>query len=297
VEALVRSEAVRFNCNDAVTCEVLARWHLAPTASATKLTIELERAEVKELVLDGQPLDFVVSESEPNPNAGWSSRFQLATLSADLPASGAERMLVARLRLDATFATGPLFTSMVLTRHPFVHREPDCTTVWYSGPQSHPVHRDVVLERTPRVRRRRSRVMDEVEEFPICVGRLWHGGPLVGIGAGFEPRARLRLRAGYELSSSRFTVHGLAVETDVRHQVLVVPYTDVGSPNVFIIAPSVALGVGGPLRVWPDFRAGVRVQLTLSWPIVSLIGAFDAFPRMRDEPTLYYGAFLTQFSF
>jgi hypothetical protein len=292
LEGIVRAEEVRFTCDDSPRCEVVARWLLAPTGAATTLRIGIEFADVEELMLEGTPLDHRVTQDDRSwTRGGW--RVQPSVI-ADLPADSRERMLVARIQLLPRFATRP-WPSMVQARHVFVHRHPECTTVWYGAPHDQ-VRRSVALERTKGLRRRQSRVVEDVEEFPLCRGRMWHGGPLLGIGASFEPRARLLLRAGYELSSSRFTVHGLAMETDIR-RVLVVPYTDVGSPNVFLIAPSVALGLGAPLRVWPDFRAGVRLQLTLSWPIVSLVGAFDAFPRMRDEPTVYYGAFLTQFSF
>lgn len=49
--------------------------------------------------------------------------------------------------------------------------------------------------------------------------------------------------------------------------------------------------------VWPDVRPGVRLQLTLSWPVLSIVGTFDAFPPIRGEPVAYYGAALTQLGF
>ena len=107
-----------------------------------------------------------------------------------------------------------------------------------------------------------------------------HHGPLVAAGSQFHGRrARPWLRAGYEASWFTTMTHALTAETDLRRWT-VVAATEVGTPKLGILIPAASVGVGVPVRVHPDLRPGARVQAGLSWSIVSLVGSFDAFPRM-----------------
>ncbi len=107
-----------------------------------------------------------------------------------------------------------------------------------------------------------------------------HHGPLVAAGSQFHGRrARPWLRAGYEASWLPFMTHALTAETDLRRWT-VVPTTELGTPNLGMLIPAASVGVGVPVRVHPQVRPGARVQAALSWPIVGVVGTFDAFPRM-----------------
>lgn len=118
---------------------------------------------------------------------------------------------------------------------------------------------------------------------------------MIATGIGFTGETRFRLRAGYEVGSAPFAVHRLTVETDFD-RVLLVPATEIASPNIFFIVPSFGLSAGAPVQVRPTTRAGVRGALTASWPVFSIVGHVDTFPAMGGEGLELHGGLYGQFS-
>jgi hypothetical protein len=127
------------------------------------------------------------------------------------------------------------------------------------------------------------------------------GGPFVGIGvAGDAQRSEPRLRAGWELGIGRRFITALAVESDAKRHVDVVPTLEL-VPRAWhddlAFLPAPALGMGAVVRAWPEPRAGIRTQLAAHWRFVGLAVTFDAFPRMRDEAARFMGGGMLQVGF
>jgi hypothetical protein len=292
----LRSEAVTYTCEatgafKTPRCRLVVSWVLSPSTETSSLVFAMHFAEIEGIELDGVPVQPELDHAERYGGYGRE------LIRVHLPPSEGESVLELKGELQPELEILSRFPPLIHVRHAFVHRFTECTAVWYGERDSSiPAVSTISMRRTRPLRRRATIREAGTDTLPLCVGRDWNGGPFIGVGAGFEPKARLRLRAGYDLSSYEILAHGIAIESDLR-QVLVVPYTDVGTPNVLLFIPSVAFGAGVPLRVWPDVRPGVRLQLTLSWPVLSIVGTFDAFPPIRGEPVAYYGAVLTQLGF
>ncbi|MEW5737614.1 MAG: hypothetical protein AB1938_01745 [Myxococcota bacterium] len=114
--------------------------------------------------------------------------------------------------------------------------------------------------------------------FELPPRRFFNGGVLLGVGGVFDSGARLRLRAGYQVAAPHWWLYSLVGETDARSEVLVVPSIEVATPSLLVVIPSAALGLGVPVRLAPDVRAGLRVQGSLHWPYVGVALALDLFP-------------------
>lgn len=67
--------------------------------------------------------------------------------------------------------------------------------------------------------------------------------------------------------------------------------------STLVIIPSLGVGAGIPLRIYPGVRTGVRLQLDLSWWFVTFFAAFDVFPRTGTDRTSLMGALYGQLSF
>jgi hypothetical protein len=122
-------------------------------------------------------------------------------------------------------------------------------------------------------------------------------GPLLAGGVGFGDRGfgvRPQLRAGYEVFGD-FLGGSLAVESDLREQVSLVPLVELASPAALFV-PSFGGGVGVPVMLVPEARPGFRLQLTISWIVVSVIGVFDVYPGGSGWAQALRGAVLVQLS-
>lgn len=124
---------------------------------------------------------------------------------------------------------------------------------------------------------------------------VYHG-PFVAGGVGFGPQIRARLRAGYELSAPDFMVYSAAVEGDAVEELLVVPAIEAALPSVWLIFPSVGVGVGAPVMVLPQARPGVRVQLTAGWLYAAIVGSVDVYPAFAGAGRTLRGALMLQLS-
>ena len=129
--------------------------------------------------------------------------------------------------------------------------------------------------------------------FPIM-----HGGPLLGIGPRIG-REELRARFGYEIGGPEALVYSVAGETNFRDYVTAVATVEAASPSFVFIIPSLALGIGVPVQFRKDAptRVGVRGQLAISWPLVSLLFPIDVYVAENSSGAHVEGAFVTQVSF
>jgi hypothetical protein len=120
-------------------------------------------------------------------------------------------------------------------------------------------------------------------------------GPFIAAGVGFGPQVRARLRAGWEFAGPPLLLYSVAVESDAVEELMLIPAIEVASPIMLGgFFPSGGVGVGAPVMLLPDPLAGVRTQLSLSWPYVGLIGSVDVYPR-PDTPAVR-GALMLQVS-
>ena len=66
--------------------------------------------------------------------------------------------------------------------------------------------------------------------------------------------------------------------------------------RLIALAQMPSLGVGAPVQVWPQTRAGVRAQLGVGWYVVTLLLSVDVYPARGAEPRLLRGGIMAQLS-
>ncbi len=109
-------------------------------------------------------------------------------------------------------------------------------------------------------------------------GLLVRGGPIFGLGYGFESSCSScsngpRVRVGWETGVGRFFLFGLAGETADARRELVAATIDVAVPvlpNVTRWMPSIAVGVGLPVRIARSPQLGLRAEASLMWKVADL---------------------------
>lgn len=108
---------------------------------------------------------------------------------------------------------------------------------------------------------------------------LLNGGPLVGFGGGLDS-GTLRGRLGYEIAIPWWVIWSASVETDFQGTTTIVPLGEVATPDLISLIPSVGLGAGVPvqMRNGAGTYVGARMQLTISFPVLSLVLPVDVFP-------------------
>jgi hypothetical protein len=104
------------------------------------------------------------------------------------------------------------------------------------------------------------------------------GGPFAGIGGAFGEGGGFRLRAGYELAAPSWLLWSVTAETDAESLFVVTPLLEVASDQVLII-PSFGLGAGVPVRIEPEQAVGARLQASISFYKIGVVGSLDFFPR------------------
>jgi hypothetical protein len=57
-----------------------------------------------------------------------------------------------------------------------------------------------------------------------------------------------------------------------------VPMVTAATDSIFVIIPSVGLGVGVPVQLAPDLRVGGRVALDVHFPLIGFVAALDLYP-------------------
>jgi hypothetical protein len=106
-----------------------------------------------------------------------------------------------------------------------------------------------------------------------------NGGPFVGAGGRVGP-AELRTRLGYEVAYPRWVLYSAAVEASFHGRTTLVPMVEVVTPDLLVLIPSLGLGAGVPvqLRDGAPTLVGARAQVTLSFPVLSLVIPIDWYP-------------------
>lgn len=105
---------------------------------------------------------------------------------------------------------------------------------------------------------------------------LYNGGPLLGLGAALGNGFRARF--GYEIGLYDWLwIAGLDADFDFKGVAVFAPRIEAALPQLAII-PSLAAGVGAPVRIERDAQVGGRLQLTASI-FASFVTSIDYFPR------------------
>lgn len=129
--------------------------------------------------------------------------------------------------------------------------------------------------------------------------KLAWGGPIVAVGvARRSGAAEPKLRAGWELGILRRFIATVAVESDARRHLEVVPSAELTParrwPPEWWLIPMPSLGIGVPVELVPRTRVGIRGQLGLHWPWLALVGFVDGHPRWGDAPRRVTGGAMLQ---
>lgn len=139
---------------------------------------------------------------------------------------------------------------------------------------------------------------EEVDELGLVIQLppriLYNGGVLAGIGGNLDDSGGLRARFGYEIAAPEWLLLSLSVDTNFKDDLVLTPTIEAATPSVLIL-PSLGLGVGMPVRLVEERRVGVRVQLTVHWPILGWVTCFDIFPGQGfSEPRRFQVSMLAQ---
>lgn len=105
-----------------------------------------------------------------------------------------------------------------------------------------------------------------------------HGGPKVAVGGSLGDDSGLRLAAGWEVARPNWILYSIALETNARERHYVVPMVTAATDSIFVIIPSLGVGVGAPVEVAPDLRVGGRVAVDAHFTAVGLVTALDLYP-------------------
>jgi len=119
--------------------------------------------------------------------------------------------------------------------------------------------------------------------FRLSAPTVRIGGILLGVGSTLGDRIRLRV-AG-ELAAPDWLLYSAAFETNVRDRFFVVPAIHAATSAIVII-PSIGAGLGMPIQLRPDARAGVRFQADVHLYPLGLFAAVDVYPKTSSLPSL-----------
>jgi hypothetical protein len=123
---------------------------------------------------------------------------------------------------------------------------------------------------------------------------FWNGGVLAGIGGNLDDSGGLRARFGYEIAGPEWLLLSLSLDTNFRDDLVLAPMVEAATPSVLIL-PSLGLGLGMPVRLVEERRVGIRVQLTVHWPILGWVTSFDIYPGQGfSEPRRFQVSMLAQ---
>jgi hypothetical protein len=120
------------------------------------------------------------------------------------------------------------------------------------------------------------------------------GGPVLGLGGSTAGEAGSPLRfdaaVGYEIGVPNWIVGSLLLDSDFKRRLVIAPAVELASPYLRVdsfVFPSLALGLGAPVRLFHEQAPGIRGQATISFPSIGVVGFFDWFPALRRaEPVV-----------
>jgi hypothetical protein len=104
---------------------------------------------------------------------------------------------------------------------------------------------------------------------------LRHGGPFLALGATIDRGFRGRI--AYEMGIGEWVLVSVALDSDLRSQVIVTPEVEVASWGV-VIVPSLSLGVGLPIQVAPAVEVGLRLETSATFHALGFVASFDYWP-------------------
>jgi hypothetical protein len=118
--------------------------------------------------------------------------------------------------------------------------------------------------------------------FELPRRRFHPGGPIVGIGGTFGDAGGFRMRFGWGTAAPEWLLYTATADTDFGDRLVLTPMVEAATPWFYII-PSLAAGVGIPVRLKPDTEVGVRLQTTAAFGPVAWVTSFDFFPGMDAD--------------
>jgi hypothetical protein len=160
--------------------------------------------------------------------------------------------------------------------------------------------------RVPKRTRRQGRTTtasfasDAPVQIRLIQKRSVPGGVFVGVGGALlDVDYALRGRIGAEFAAPRrfggrrrgidgALFHSLALETDFRRSVTVVPAIELTHEipvREWWWWPSVGAGTGVPLQFSDEVRPGLRGLATLNWPVIGFVATFDWYPTFAADQT------------
>jgi hypothetical protein len=149
-----------------------------------------------------------------------------------------------------------------------------------------------IVARTKTSGRQRERLAIELTPLPPI---LENGGGFIGAGGRIGSHGGPRFRVGYDVALRQILMVSLAAESDLTHMMQIVPAAELATPAVWFL-PSVGIGLGVPIQVRPDTRAGVRIEGSIHWFPLGFVTALDIFP-LPGADSVTRLSFLGQFSF
>ena len=111
-----------------------------------------------------------------------------------------------------------------------------------------------------------------------------NGGPMVGLGGRLDA-GEFRGRLGYEGALPWWVIWSASVETNFKGTTTIVPLGEVATPDIIFLIPSLGLGAGVPVQIrsGAGTHVGARMQLTVSFPVLSMVLPVDVFPGASSD--------------
>lgn len=113
--------------------------------------------------------------------------------------------------------------------------------------------------------------------FELPRARFHPGGPVAGIGGTFGDAGGFRMRLGWEISEPDWLLYSATADTNFDDVLVLTPMVEAATPWILII-PSVAFGLGMPVRVEPETEVGIRFQGTVAFGPAAWVTSYDLFP-------------------
>lgn len=325
-EAKITDEEVELRCageGAELRCDVHADYALRlPPESSSEALVVTRNAEQLRLRQGDEPAEAIElsAEDEDGPEALEQAR-ESSDFDGDLGLSlglllGSRAQLFAldgskpeRLTLDARLVPEPiprlgLLTVPALARHrglaellalePCRYDRRGCRyrLVYVHAARTNrgPAHRARFTFHEPRGWTHERDEDERATALTLYSGRepVAPGGPLLGLGVGFEGADRVaRLRLGWEFFAPAYVGHALALELDGRRRASLALTSELMSPQ-FVIFPSLGLGAGPLIQLAPRPSAGVRLQASAQLPFVGVLATLDWFPAQAElRPAIY----------
>ncbi len=146
-----------------------------------------------------------------------------------------------------------------------------------------------------RIARRRARPTDGELRFALVLPapRLFRGGPVLAVGGTTGDGHGLRVRGGWEAACAPWLLGSVVAEWGWKDRLVVAPVLKAASPWAIFI-PSLGVGVGVPIQLLPERRAGVRLELDAMLGPIGFVASLDWYagsPRRFEQTWAFAVAF------